>query len=257
MITLVCGHCGHENEVQRIYCHECGIKLDRSSIPSEEPHPKEIKKQQQRLKKMTNPYNGFFVGWPRKLVNNFLLAIVTAGLIPAVRTPLNAPPGKKRGELVDAPQIILILEDATSRHTLQRFAISEADANAYLGNTVKSVKIELPWSDDALKFDRAFVNMEEGICRIVQQYSFYDLPFYLTSSYRLQIKEGKLEATNVGGALGRVPIHPLLMQTPELIFQGVWDNLKHEKRLLDKMQTVEVHKGNVLVVTKADAVLGR
>ena len=61
----------------------------------------------------------------------------------------------------------------------------------------------------------------------------------------------------MGGALGRVPIHPLLMQTPELIFQGVWDNLKHEKRLLDKMQTVEVHKGNVLVVTKADAVLGR
>jgi len=257
MTALVCNQCGKENELQRIYCHDCGVKLDRSSIPREVVSAESLKKQQRILKKMTNPYNGFFVGWPRKLLNTILLAILSATLIQAGRPPHNTPPDRKRGELIEAPQIILILEDATATHTLQRFIIGERDANAYLGNSVKPMNIELFWSDDALRFDRVFVNLEEGICRVIQQYSFYGYPFYLTSSYRIEIKEGKLEASNVGGAIGRIPIHSLLMQTPELIFQGVWGSLKHEKRLLDKMQTVEVHKGGVLVVTKSGSILGR
>jgi len=257
MTTISCTQCGYENELKRVYCHNCGVKLDRSSIPVENPSPVTLKKQQQHLKKMTHPYNGFFVGGKRLFLNTGLLAIFSAALIQTVRPPENAPTGKKRGELVDAPQIVLILGDAIATHTTQRFLISETDANAYLGNTVKSRKIELPWSDDALKFDRVFVVFEEGLCRIVQQYSFYDFPFYLTSTYRIEIKGGKLEASNRGGGIGRLPLHARLMQTPEIFFQGVWDSLKNEKRLLDKMQTVEVHKGSVLVVTKADAILGR
>ena len=251
MTTLACNQCGYENEVQRIYCHECGTKLDRSLIPREIETPATLKKQQRLLKKMTHPYNGFFVGWQRKLLNNFLLAIFSAALIQAVRAPEATPPARKRGELVEAPQIVLILEDATALHITQRFIISEADANAYIGNSVKSTKIDLPWSDDALIFDRVFVNLEKDACQVFQQYSFYDLPFYLMSSYRLEIKGGKLESSNLGGAIGRLPIHPLLMQSSELIFKGVWESLKREKRVLDKMQTVEVHKGTLLVVTKA------
>ena len=31
-ITLVCPDCQHENEPQRIYCHSCGARLDRSKL---------------------------------------------------------------------------------------------------------------------------------------------------------------------------------------------------------------------------------
>ena len=257
MTTISCTQCGYENELQRIYCHNCGVKLDRSSIPVEAPSAESLKKQQQHLKKMTHPYNGFFVGGKRLLLNTVLLAIIVASVIQAVRPPENAPERKKRAELVDAPQIVLILGDAIATHATRSFLISEADANAYLGTMVKPTKMELPWSDDALKFERVFVSFEEKVCRIVQQYSFYDFPLYLTSCYRIEIKGGKLEALNLGGAIGRMPIHARLMQTPEISFQGVWKSLKNEKRLLDQMQTVEVHKGNVLVVTKADTVSGR
>ena len=27
---LTCGQCGYENEPERVYCHNCGTKLDRS-----------------------------------------------------------------------------------------------------------------------------------------------------------------------------------------------------------------------------------
>jgi len=257
MTTIACKQCGHENESQRIYCHNCGVKLDRSSIPQEEKPQESLAKQQRRLKKMTNPYNGFFVGWQRSLLNSVLCAVMVAALIQCVRPPDGVPPVRKKGELVEAPQIVMILEDANFTHAMQRLLITETDSNAYLGNTVKAKKIDLPFFSDALKFERVFTNMNEGTCRIVMQQSFYNYPFYLASAYRLEIKGGKLEAKNVGGYIGRMPVHPVLMQTPELAFQDLWAVLKREKQLLDKMQSVEVHKGNIIVVTKSEPALLR
>jgi hypothetical protein len=39
MTKLACTECQHQNEVQRIYCHNCGAKLDRSALL--ETRPKE------------------------------------------------------------------------------------------------------------------------------------------------------------------------------------------------------------------------
>ena len=30
---LTCAECKYENEVERVYCHNCGEKLDRSLLP--------------------------------------------------------------------------------------------------------------------------------------------------------------------------------------------------------------------------------
>ncbi|MEI8340236.1 MAG: zinc ribbon domain-containing protein [Verrucomicrobiota bacterium] len=257
MTTISCKQCGHENEGQRIYCHNCGVKLDRSSLPQESRPQESLEKQQRRLRKMTNPYNGVFLGWKRNLLNTVACAVMAAALIQCVRPPDGVPPTRKKGELVDAPQIVMNLEDANSRHILQRLLIDEEGINAFLGNNVKAKKIELPFLGDALKFERVFVNTDEGVCRIVQQQSFYNYSIYLASAYRLEIKGGKLEAQNVGGSIGRMPIHPRLMQTPELAFQELWGALKRDKQAMDKMQAVEVHKGNIVVVTKADPTLVR
>jgi len=257
MTTIPCKQCGHENESQRIYCHNCGGKLDRSVLPQDNKPKESLEKQQRRLKKMTNPYNGVFVGWKHSLPNTLACAVLVAALIQAVRPPEGVPPARKKGELVEAPQLIMILEDASSTHTMQRLAIDEKGINDYLNNSVKAKKIDLPFFGDAAKFDRVFVNTEEGVCRVVEQQSLEDYPLYLASSYRIEIKGGKLVATNVGGSIGRMPIHPRLMQAVELAFQDLWEGLKRERRILDKMQAVEVHKGKIIVVTKADLTLAR
>ena len=257
MTTLSCKQCGHTNEGQRIYCHNCGAKLDRSSLPMESKPKESLDKQQRRLRKMTNPYNGVFVGWRPKLFKTLLCALTLAALIQAVRPPDGVPPAKKRGELVDAPQIILNLEEAIFTHTTQKITIPEPGINAYLGNNVKAKKIDLPFFGDVVKFDRVFVNTEEGSCRMVQQQSIYDYPFYLAGIYRIGIKDGKIDAAVLGGYIGRLPIHPRLMEKCEITFDGLWAALKREKQVLDKMQTIEAHKGSIVVVTKADSKLTR
>ena len=40
-VKLTCGQCGYANEPERVYCHNCGSKLDRSVLPKEEAKRKE------------------------------------------------------------------------------------------------------------------------------------------------------------------------------------------------------------------------
>ena len=58
--TLPCEQCGYaRNEPERVYCHNCGAKLDRSLLPKaaekKQENPAEARK---RIAKMTNPKSG-------------------------------------------------------------------------------------------------------------------------------------------------------------------------------------------------------
>src|SRR5881394_2951290 len=54
MTKIVCGECRHENEAERIYCHNCGERLDRSAAAAQKPivDPTETHR---RLQKMLGP----------------------------------------------------------------------------------------------------------------------------------------------------------------------------------------------------------
>jgi hypothetical protein len=56
MTKLVCAECRHENEAERIYCHNCGERLDRSAVSAQKKaqDPQEVHR---RLQKMLGPPN--------------------------------------------------------------------------------------------------------------------------------------------------------------------------------------------------------
>src|ERR1700757_2562322 len=59
--TLPCEQCGYVNEPERVYCHNCGSKLDRSLLPKAESKAVEApEKVRKRVEKMTNPRSGWF-----------------------------------------------------------------------------------------------------------------------------------------------------------------------------------------------------
>src|SRR5206468_5402920 len=58
--TLPCKECGYANEPERVYCHNCGTKLDRSLLPKETTSPEEtLAAARKRIKQMTNPGRGW------------------------------------------------------------------------------------------------------------------------------------------------------------------------------------------------------
>src|SRR3954464_447940 len=55
-ITLTCKDCGYNNEPERVYCHNCGEKLDRSVLPKDEQLRRESpERARKRIMRMTNP----------------------------------------------------------------------------------------------------------------------------------------------------------------------------------------------------------
>jgi len=52
----------------------------------------------------------------------------------------------------------------------------------------------------------------EGACTIGVERSLFGYSIFSRTSHRVDTSAGKIAATNVGGWIGRVPIHPAIMQ---------------------------------------------
>jgi hypothetical protein len=251
MATLTCKQCGHVNEEARIYCHNCGVKLDRSLLEEEAPPQQMTEKSRRQIKKMMNPSRFPLSAWVRLIANSLLCGAVAASLISSVRPPDGVPPmHKKESELVDAPPIAMELERLKELGLPQKVALPVEAINAYL---FKAIKPNQPSSiSDKIKFVRTFVQLEEGVCRVNIEQSIFDYSLYAGAAYKLEAKDGKLEATNVGGNVGRLPLHPKVMEyAGKYVFQTLWDSLARERKLVDDVQSIEVHKDRIELVTKS------
>ncbi len=245
MTKLKCRECGYENEPERIYCHECGVKLDRSSLPREVDKA-EPKKVQKRVKSMINPKRGVFVGFWRSLVTTLSCAALAAAFIQIFR-PAQDVPEMPESTLVDALPIPMILEQLVQNGGGRTLRLDEKSVNDYLFGVVRAKRNGL-FSEYA-KFDRTFVKTRKDIIEITVQYSIYDFPIYATTFYKLGIdeKNGGLVTENCGGRFGSLPVHPLVMAYLEYPFKQLWNATDRVKSVMDKLGAVRVDKGCVMV----------
>ena len=246
---LTCKQCNFANEPERVYCHNCGAKLDRSLLPKE---PAKTSKESQdkarkRVRKLINPARGFFTNWHRALFNALCAAVSAAALIQIARPPDGVPKTFTKEDLLDAPQYIELIEDAEIAPASQAFRLPEDKINLYLSSAVKT---RGDTSEDYFKFDRAFVNLGKSVIKVTAQESAFGYALYAGASYKLSLAGGKLVADNVGGNLGRLPVHPMIMEYCGFAFQHLWDALQREKSLLDKLQSVTVEPDGFTIVTK-------
>src|SRR5207237_1793160 len=119
MTKIVCGECRHENEAERIYCHNCGERLDRSAAAAQKPivDPTETHR---RLQKMLGPpsrvRHNFFA------VSKLVLAAVAAGAV--VETAL--PPELRAPTRIASPPLDFALENAHLRDNALACSQSQA-----------------------------------------------------------------------------------------------------------------------------------
>lgn len=242
--TLQCKECAYENEPERVYCHNCGAKLDRSVLPKEEQIRRESPaKARKRIIKMTNPGNSPFRRELSALVKTIIYASLAAMVIEMARPPENVPPAKTE------PQTRLLssdLSEIAQSPIPKAGTFTEAEINSYLKGKVVG-KGDLP----GVEFKRAYVDLEPGTARIIMEKAIYGYSLYMGTLYRVEASSGVLTATNLGGNIGRLPIHPLIMErvTPYL-FGTFAEATKREYGLLTQMQSVVIRKDRVDVVGK-------
>ena len=235
---LVCAECRHDNEAERIYCHNCGERLDRSAVVAnrkvdnaEETH--------RRLRKLMEG--------PSRTRQNFftacklaLGAAAAAGVIQMVLPPEFPKP-------VKAPALVQMdLEVESAIQKSVPLTYSEQDVNAYLAYRLAGKKKAL--NKPFLNFERAAVVFKEGVCTIGWERSVFGYPVYSMISYRVDSTGNKINAVSNGGWIGRMPIHPSVMRYGDVLFKDVWSALDRERKMVAKMNTVAIHDGNVTLI---------
>jgi hypothetical protein len=244
-ITLVCPDCQHENEPQRIYCHSCGARLDRSkligaAVAKDEPDAKA----RERLQKMMRGGNANVKKGILKFAKVLLGAIALAALI-VMALPIEQPPAKKSYEF--APMINMDMVSATSNHQGASLVYTEDQVNSYIASNLR--RKDSPASQGYFPLKSVIVRFEEGVCRISSERQLYGYSIYSGSSYRVKIENGKIIGTNTGGYIGRMPIHPALMRYADVILQKAWDALARERNSVSKLASIEFHPQSVTLVT--------
>jgi hypothetical protein len=236
MTKIVCGECRHENEAERIYCHNCGERLDRSAAAAQKPmvDPTETHR---RLQKMLGP--------PSRVRHNFFAVskLVLAAVAAAALVEMALPPELPAPTKSVSPQIDLDLENAHLRPSPLEY--SQDQINAYLTYRLISKKAALTYP--FLTFVRATASFREGACTIGVERSLFGYSIFSRTSHRVDTSAGKIAATNVGGWIGRLPIHPAIMQFGDIIFADLWSALERERKLIGKMGAVNFHDGSVTI----------
>ena len=236
MTKIVCGECRHENEAERIYCHNCGERLDRSAAAAQKPmvDPTETHR---RLQKMLGP--------PSRVRHNFFAVskLVLAAIAAAALVQMALPPELPAPTKIVSPQIDLDLENAHLRPSPLEY--SQDQINAYLTYRLITKKAALTYP--FLTFVRATASFREGACTIAMERPLFGYSIFSRTSLRVETNAGKIAATNVGGWIGRLPIHPVIMQFGDIIFADLWSALDRERKLIGKMGAVNFHESSVTI----------
>jgi hypothetical protein len=244
MIKLVCPECRRENEPERIYCHDCGARLDRSALAKVVPKGEDAKETQRRLRSMLDPQRAKMRLMFFKVSKLILGALLLAALIQMLLPP-DVPARVKSDEF--PPQINLDLENAATSRGAAPLRYTETQVNLYLGNALKSKQAAL---SKVLQFERALVNFDEGVCRITAERSLFGYSLFTATSSKVAIENGKLVPSNVGGSIGRMPIHPMMMKYADIIFSDLWTALDREKKAVAKMGAIEFQPQTVILTAK-------
>lgn len=245
MIQLICSDCQHANEPERIYCHNCGARLDRTKVIKEKVKTDESEATTQRhLKKMLDPRRGRSKAILLKFFKLLAGALVTAAVVVMLLPPADIPPEKKTFDF--APMISMDLMTVTSSSQPAALVYSEDQVNNYLVSALRNKSSHA--AEGYFPLRRVTVNFREDACGVNIQRQLFALSIYSGGSYEVRLVNGKIVTRTLGGYIGRMPIHPSLMQATELLLQKAWTALERERKSVGRLSKIEFHPQSVTLI---------
>src|SRR5205814_8212048 len=200
-VQLTCPECRRDNEAERIYCHDCGARLDRSALAGYTTGKKETSEELHKRMRGMFSQRGvktrllFF-----KTAKVILLAGAAAAAV-VILIPPDVPPAVKSEGF--PPQINLSLETLTESHQPQSVQFSEESVNAYLANAMKRKKEKL--NHPLIDFERAIVGFTEANCRVTIERSIFGYSIFTSGVYCVKLVCAKDRSSPNSDALGGMP----------------------------------------------------
>lgn len=244
--TLKCASCAHENEPERVYCHNCGSKLDRSILPKTEDKKEPVEETHRRIKKMMNPKRGSGAGFNdvKIGVQVVIFALIVAALFLVFQTPGNVPTARK--DYIPLVASGELWERLMAAPTANSIALSEDDANIHIHRNLKAGE-----GAAGIKFTRAVVDFKPGMVTVFVERDVWGLPLYSSVSYKPVVKGGKVSGEVVGIRIGKLGIHPAAAgAVADWAVTGIWKAYEKEIKQADRLAEIRSEDGQVKFISK-------
>ena len=245
-IILLCPGCGYKNEPERVYCHGCGEKLDRSVLPKPEDkndfeEPDETRK---RVNKMMNPQRGNLKQDAKIFAKIIAFSAVLAAGILFWMSPDNVPPAKPDTMPDrDAGDLWTRVMEAKSPVSI---VLTDLEINTYLSRKLKATESSIP----GLKFERSFVHCEQDIITISIERSLWGFSLFGSVAFHPVVKDGTFSAEVIGIRFGRLGVLPSARFVGEFSLGSVFKAFEKEGKQLNRLSGVAVGEGTITFVTK-------
>jgi hypothetical protein len=241
---IICPECQHENEPERVYCHNCGTRLDRSKLAAEKAAQAPAETQEQKhLRKMLDPRRGRTLRSFAKLLKLLIGAVVCAAII-IMLLPPDLPAEPKTYTF--APMINMDLTSALSSHRTTPLVYDEAQVNSFIASNLR--RKDNPAKQGYFPLERVTVRFDEGSCAISTKRNLFGLAVYSGGSYRVSIEDGKLVAASNGGFVGRLSIPSSMMRLTSPLLEKTWATFGRERDTLARLAAIEFHPQSVSLI---------
>ena len=231
---LSCPKCGFDNELGRIFCHQCGNKLDLNQIKA----PTEGAKLRRRV-----------AGRAQRIVRISIELIITCALALGIWMMCVVPEVKRvvptNAELIGADNKRLELSKLVDGNKPGSVEVTEGELNAFLnslgfdrpkgaGLEVVPLTVRSDFADGSIKITfHGEIHFGD----------FAKKELYLAMSGVPTADGNYFEFKPTGGWIGTLPIHPKLLELTDLFqnyFGRVFGRLDEDRRALYKLTSITV-----------------
>lgn len=200
-MKLVCQQCNHENELERIYCHNCGTKLDRSQLPVEKPKTKK--------KARSGPPVGAVIARKFAVLLSLLIGSAVLAAILCIFKPIEGEP-----EITDAmessvPPFTMELESLAASATPASRPYADWQVNAMVKSRTKARKSDA----GTVKVSGGWVKFEPDKITVVGKATLFGLPTGFEEVWEIKPDNVPAKPRLVGARIGRLSI-PAAVASP-------------------------------------------
>jgi hypothetical protein len=205
--SVKCTQCGHENDLTRAFCQNCGARLERpqGDDPKISGPTKVPAGTQPRGSRPARARFGDVVLW---LIGRILTAGIVGAMLAALiqmgRQPDGVPAAEPANE-AQAGQLLQALQTSAESTYARAIEVTQAQANNYLASSIlpDPSATGKAWQAD---FSRAFVLIKSGQVDFFVEQRFHGWPIYMYLTTVPETSGGKSTLKVTGGGVGRMPL---------------------------------------------------
>ena len=236
MKSIKCTQCGHQNDLTRAFCQNCGARLERPGDDPKISGPTKVAAGTRPRAAASAGFAGAVFWFIRRIVSTAILAALLALAIQMARQPDGIPPAQPANE-AQAGQLLQALQTFAGSTYARAIDVTQAQTNNYLASSIVPDPAATGQSFRA-EFSRAFVIIKSGELDFFVEQRFQGWPIYMYLTAVPESSGGKLSLRVTGGGVGRMPLSMRLVPLLEGVLRPVIASTSEAATVLETVDEV-------------------